>query len=136
MIHNINFNMLRCQKTTWWFWSNYLAAAHHQTQCTAGTQRLTIKEEEVSQRKANLYNPNLRRCWFNVSRVMPAWAAHDRGLCLLAPSQSLRAQIENRSRVFVGHDPAAHKQDGCYSHACLFVQSEGIRKSFCKHVDL
>lgn len=59
MIHNINFNMLRCQKATWWFWSNYLAAAHHQTRGTAGTQKLTIKEEEMSQRKANLYNLNL-----------------------------------------------------------------------------
>lgn len=96
---------------------------------------LTIKEEEVSQRKANLYNPNWG-CWFSVSRLMPAWAAHDRGLCLLAPSQSLRAQIENRSCVFVGRDPAAHKQDGCYGCACLFAQSESIRKSFCMHVDL
>lgn len=56
---------------------------------------------------------------------MPVWAAHDRALRLLALSQSPRAQIENRSRAFVGQDRAGHKQDGWYDPACLFAQDSG-----------
>ncbi len=87
MIHNINFNMLHCQKETWWFWSNYLAAAHHQTRGTAGTQKLTIKEEEMSQRKANLYNPNLG----DVGLVFQEWCQpgqHTTEACVSWPRPS------------------------------------------------